>query len=130
MSLHISSANPGITALDPAIWSAKLKTYALLREGPQNADSAARAAKAAADGAQTEILTAMRGSTAATCGNMIVTVKTGKEVAAALTLTSGQKVPWEKVTGLTIGNAYVDAKEVQTLYGGRSASVSIEVAGG
>ena len=129
MSLHLTGAvSPGIATLDPA-WAPKLKTYALLREQQQNADAEARAAKAAADAAKEEILAALAGSTAATCANLVVTVKTGKAVAPSLTLTSGQKLPWEKVSGLTVGNQYVDAEEVATLYGGRSGSVAIEVAG-
>ena len=47
---------------------------------------------------------------------------------ASLTLQTGQKLPWASVTGLTVGNTYVQAADVQALYGGRGGSVTIEVA--
>lgn len=129
MSLNLTgTASPGIASLDPAVWAPKLRTYAALRERQQEADAEARAAKAAADAAKAEILAALGSATAATCGNGIVTVKVGKDVPASLTLQTGQKLPWASVTGLTVGNTYVQAADVQTLYGGRGGSVTIEVA--
>ncbi len=129
MSLNLTgTATPGIATLHPD-WAPKLRAYALLRDQQQAADAEARAAKAAADAAKDEILTALAGAAAATCGNLVVTVKTGNPAPAALTTESGQKIPWDKVTGLTIGNAYVDAKEIKTIFGGRAGSVSVQVAG-
>ena len=129
MSLNLTgTASPGIVALHPD-WAPKLRAYALLRDQQQAADAEARAAKAAADAARDEILAVLAGATAATCGSLVVTVKTGKPVAPSLTLVSGQKLPWDKVTSLIVGNVNVPASDVQTLYGGRNGSVAIEVAG-
>ena len=129
MSLNLTGAAPAaIVALAPE-WAPKLRAYALLRERQQEADAEARAAKTAVDASKSEILTALMGAKAATCAGLIVTVKEGKPVAPSLTLATGQKLPWEKVTSLLVGNAVVPAAEVSTLYGGRSASTTIEVAG-
>jgi hypothetical protein len=129
MSLNLTGAvSPGIATLDPA-WAPKLRTYAELRDRQQNADAEARAAKAAADAAKAEILAALGTATAATCGNLIVSVKTGKDAPASVTLATGQKIMWEKVTSLIVGNENVPAADVQTLFGGRAGSVTLTIAG-
>ena len=129
MSLNLTSASAGIPALHPD-WAPKLRTYAALKARQQEADAEARAAKAAADSARDEILAELNGSTAATCGTLVVTVKTGKDVPPSLTLSTGQKLPWEKVTSLIVGNENIPAANVATLYGGRSGSTTVEVSGG
>ena len=129
MSLTFTAnATPGIATLHPD-WAPKLRAYALLRDQQQAADAEARAAKAAADAAKDEILAALAGAAAATCGNLVVTVKTGNPAPASLTLETGQKIPWDKITSLIVGNVNVPAADVKTIFGGRSASTSIQVAG-
>ncbi len=129
MSLNLTgTAPPGIAALPPD-WAPRLRGYALLRDMQQKADAEARAAKAAAHAARDDILAALAGATAATCGNLVVTVKTGNPAPASLTLETGQKIPWDKITSLIVGNVNVPASDVKTIYGGRSASTSIQVAG-
>ena len=62
MSLTFTAnATPGIATLHPD-WAPKLRAYALLRDQQQAADAEARAAKAAADAAKDEILTALAGA--------------------------------------------------------------------
>ena len=129
MSLNLTgTASPGIVALHPD-WAPRLRGYALLRDMQQKADAEARAAKAAADAARDEIIAALAGATAATCGNLVVTVKTGKPVAPSLTLETGQKIPWDKVTSLIDGNVNVPASDVKTIYGGRNGSPTVEIVG-
>ena len=129
MSLNLTgTASPGIATLHPD-WAPKLRAYALLRDQQQAADAEARAAKAAADAAKDEILTALAGAAAATCGNLVVTVKTGNPAPASLTLETGQKIPWDKITSLIVGNVNVPASDVKTIFGGRAGSVTLSVAG-
>ena len=129
MSLTFTAnATPGIATLHPD-WAPKLRAYALLRDQQQAADAEARAAKAAADAAKDEILTALAGAAAATCGNLVVTVKTGNPAPASLTLETGQKIPWDKITSLIVGNVNVPASDVKTIFGGRAGSVTLSVAG-
>lgn len=128
MSLNLTgTASPGIAALHPD-WAPKLRTYVELRDRQQAADAEARATKAAADAAKAEILAALAGAMAATCGNLVVTVEKGKSAAASLTLSSGQKILWEKVTSLIVGNENVPAADVQTLFGGRAGSITLTIA--
>ena len=129
MSLNLTgAASPGIPALDPA-WAPKLRTYAILREQQQAADAEALAAKAAADAARDDILAALAGATAATCGTLVVTVKVGTSAPASVTLETGQKIPWDKVASLLVGNVVVPAGDVKTLFGGRNGPPTIQVAG-
>ena len=129
MSLNLTgTATPGIVALHPD-WAPRLRGYALLRDMQQKADAEARAAKAAADAARDEIIAALAGATAATCGNLVVTVKTGSPAPASLTLETGQKIPGDKVTSLIVGNVNVPASDVKTIYGGRNGSPTVEIVG-
>ena len=129
MSLNLTgTASPGIVALHPD-WAPRLRGYALLRDMQQKADAEARAAKAAADAAKDEILTALAGAAAATCGNLVVTVKTGNPAPASLTLETGQKIPWDKVASLLVGNVVVPAGDVKTIFGGRQGSPTLSVTG-
>ena len=130
MSLNLTgAASPGIPALDPA-WAPKLRGYALLRDMQQKADAEARAAKAAAVAARDEILAALGDATAATCNNLVVTVKVGTAAPASVTLATGQRILWDKVASLLVGNVVVPAGDVKTLFDGRAGSVSLSIAEG
>ena len=107
----------------------KVRDYADAKQTKKRADAEGRAADAVIKGTGAMLLEKMAGAPAAICGEMILTTKSTASADAALTLTDGSKILWKDVTMLVIGNKTVMTTEIQTLFGGRSGSTSVEVAG-
>lgn len=75
--------------------------------------------------AQAKLLRAFGDARIATCGDLVITLKRGEDIPAALTLKDQSVVPWTDVTSLTLGNTHLDADDVISIYGGRAGSVSL-----
>ena len=72
---------------------------------------------------------AMDGATTALCEHAVLTLSQTADQAAALTLTSGEKVLWAGVTSVLVGNRHIPVAEIVTLFGGRVGSVKLDVKG-
>ncbi len=133
MALNLShagkSASPNLTKLDPKVYAEKARTLQEAKARKSALDSESRALESTIKALTAEFIAAMGTAPAALCGSAVITRKETKDAAASLTLINGSKVPWSNVTSLLIGNSTVPRDDVQSLYGGRSGSVSIEIAG-
>jgi hypothetical protein len=119
-----------IKKLNQVEFLADVKRYIELCDNAREAAAAAAAATEARNAQRHKLLQAMNGASAAQCGNYILTVKETRASAASITLADSRKVKWDAVTCLLIGNETVKATDVVSLYGGRAASLSLDVAGG
>jgi hypothetical protein len=131
MSLHLTNAEtttPAMVRL-PASFMPTIKEFAAAQEAKKQADAAARAADATMRGLQGALEAAMQGQDTAVCEHVVLALTHAREVPATLTLSNGSKIAWTQVTGLTVGNAYVAATDVTTLFGGRSGYTRLNVKG-
>lgn len=110
------------------VWAEKLRNYVTLQATKKTTAAAAAAADNAVKAARGEILLELGEATAAVCGNMVVSVKTGADAEKTITLATGQKIPWSSVTSLLIGNTTVKGSDVISIYGGRQGSAEVTVA--
>ena len=122
-------AAPGLIRLDTAEFGDIVRDYAAAAARQKTAEAEARAAKQTAESLRNKLLVAVGDVPAALCGNAVLTVKQTAGAEPSLTLRDGDKLAWSAVSGLTVGNKYVAASDVATLYGGRSGSTSLTVAG-
>ena len=128
--LNLKPTEPrGLVRLDKAEFGDTVRDYAAAAARQKVAEADARAAKQAADSLRGKLLLAMGDAPAAICGNAVLTVKQTAGAEAALTLKAGDKLAWSAVSGLTVGNRYVAADDIATIYGGRSGSTSLTCAG-
>lgn len=124
-----NTATPGLVKLDVKVWRDKVIALATAQITKREADAASRAADTTIKAVQAELLLAMNGAPAALCGHAVLTPKTTSDAKATLTLSDGSKLDWTAITSLLAGNRTIPAKDVLSLYGGRSGSTSIAVAG-
>jgi len=132
MPLDFTTANsvtPVLVNLAPKTWRDELVRAAGLRRAKTVADKAAREADSTWKTVMAKILAALNGAPGATCGGLVVTRKDTVASPATLTLTDGTVVKWADVTSVSIGRQKIDASQIAKLYGGRDASVSVEIAG-
>ena len=130
--LNLKSAEtpaPSIVRIDAKLHGETVRDYAAATQRQKAAEAEGRAAKAAADALKGKLLALIGDAPAAICGNAVLTVKQTAGADAALTLKDGAKLAWSAVSGLTVGNQYVAASDVATIYGGRAGSVSLTCAG-
>ena len=128
--LNLKPTEPrGLVRLDKAEFGDTVRDYAAAAARQKAAEADARAAKQVADSLRGKLLLAMGDAPAAICGNAVLTVKQTAGAEAALTLKAGDKLAWSAVSGLTVGNRYVAADDIATIYGGRSGSTSLTCAG-
>ena len=130
MALNLThGATTSLVRLDPTTWLPRLRDYVAAVSAKKQAEAAARAADKVLQPIKAQLLAALDGATAATCGNAVLTVKNSAAAEATLTLTDGTKLLFADVSGFTIGNKYIAAENVTAIYGGRSGSVTIDCAG-
>ena len=123
-----TTANASLPRLDLATWRDRIRRFRVTRLEKREAEAAARAADKIVKSLRDELRAAIGPTGAAICGNMILSVKEGAAVAASITLADGRKIDWSRVTSLVIGSEIVSAAGA-SLFGGRSGSVDIEIAG-
>ena len=129
MTLTLTSTAPAIAKLAPSKYGEQVRDYKALCLLKKETAAAAAAADKAHKAARDALLLALNGAEAATCGNYVLTVKTGAAAEASITFADGVKAPWANVVSVTIGNRQVPTAG-STLYGGRSGSTTIDVVGG
>ena len=130
MTLTLTApAAPGLVRLDTGKFGDIVRDYAAAAARQKTAEAEARAAKQSAESLRGKLIAAMGDAPAALCGNAVLTRKQTAGAEPSLTLRGGDKLAWSAVSGLTVGNKYVAASDVATLYGGRSGSTSLTVAG-
>lgn len=133
MSLHLTATTetksaPRLVRL-PADMMVTVREYAAAKQAKKEAEAAARAAENVMKSTMAAIVARMDGQVTAVCEHAVIVIKTTSDSKAALTMTDGSKTPWERVSGLTIGNHYVAREDVATIYGGRSGSTSLDING-
>ena len=124
-----ATAAPAIVKLSPAKFGEQVKAFKALALLKKETAAAAAAAEKSHKAARDALLLALGGAEVATCGNYVLTVKTGAAAEASLTFADGVKTPWSAVSSVTIGNRQVSTAG-STLYGGRSGALTIDVVGG
>lgn len=133
MSLHLTATAPVKTEPRlvrlPTDMLVTVREYAAAKQAKKEAESAARAADNVIKSTMAAIIAKMDGQVTAVCEHAVIVLKTTADSKAALTMKDGSKTPWERVSGLTIGNQYVAREDVDTIYGGRSGSTSLDVSG-
>ncbi len=132
MSLHLSNPSKTVTTEIKRLPESMLPTvreYAAAVQAKKEADAASRAAENVIKGRKAAISAAMEGATTAICGHAVLTLSQTADAPAALTLKTGEKIQWALVSGLTVGNQYVAAENVYTIFGGRAGSTKLEVKG-
>jgi hypothetical protein len=122
-----SCASTAIKRL-PASLSAIVRNYRDARADKKRLDAEARKATDTVKKLQDTILEAMAGETTCAIGKAYVTVKTTSAAVATITMPDGEVIPWANVTSILVGNRTYKTTGAK-LYGGRSASAAIEVAG-
>lgn len=125
----MSSPAGSIARLDPRVWKAEIQAYILAKATKKEADAASRAADSTIKAFVARALDAMKGAPAATCGSAVLTRKETSAANASITLRDGSKIAWSDVTSVLVGNHTIAAADVATIYGGRSGSTALEVAG-
>ena len=121
-------AKPALIRLAKA-WLPRLADYIELTNKKRETASAATAADNAHKAAKGALLRELGLAKAATCGGYVVSVTESKAAEPSITLATGEKHAWDKVTKVLIGNQWYDAAGAK-LYGGRSGSVDVNVSGG
>jgi hypothetical protein len=106
-----------------------IREYAAAQEAKKAAEAAARAADGVLKGRRQEILDAMGGASAAVCEHVVLTYTEVKAADATFTMVSGEKTPWALVSGLTVGNKYIAADQVASIYGGRAGYPNLSTKG-
>lgn len=133
MALHLENSAPAgagrTVKLNAKEYGEDVSNLAAAIATKREAEAAARAADGTVKALTAKLLAAMGDAPAATCGHAVLTRKETKAAEAALTMTSGEKIAWAKVSGLTIGNSYVNVNDIRSIYGGRDGSSRVEVAG-
>jgi len=137
MSLNLSSCEAAKPAKSPtpkmprlpASYLPMITEYAGAVERKKTADAESRAAESVVKQHRATLAAAMDGATTAICGHAVLTLSQTADQAAALTLTSGEKVLWSGVTSVLVGNRHIPMAEIQTLFGGRSGSLRLDVKG-
>lgn len=132
--LHLESTSTPASAgrtvkLSPKEYGEDVSNLAAAIATKREAEAAARAADGIVKALTARLLAAMGDAPAATCGHAVLTRKETKAAEAALTMTSGEKIAWQVVTSLVVGNRYIGREEVQSIYGGRGGSTGLSVAG-
>jgi hypothetical protein len=113
----------------------KIRNYRNLKLLKADLESKARAADKQVKSLKAELLKALEGAPAGMCDQAVLTVKEGTETPAAITLADGRRILWSQVKAVVVesdsagANWRIPANEVTTLFGGRSSSSDIDVAG-
>ena len=118
-----------MTKLDRKTWATKLRDYMLAKATKKEADAASRGADSTIRAIRGELREAMGDSPVAICGQAVLTLKSTSPAEATITLCTGEKIAWAKVTGILIGNENIPAARVASLYGGRGGSEDVEISG-
>ena len=116
----------GLPRLHVSQWLAKVQAFTALKLTKKETAKAATAADDSYKAARGELLRQILPGNKAVCGEHILTVRESSAAAASITLADGRKVAWSDVTSITIGNTVHHAAGC-LLYGGRAASVDIDV---
>ena len=106
-----------------------VREYAAAKKAKSDADKAGRNADNVMKSTRAKIMDMLNGSKTGLCGHAVLTVKDTKESVKTITLTDGSTIEWSRVTGLTVGNQYIDANSVAGIYGGRSGFATLDVTG-
>ena len=130
MTLNLTAtAAPSIVKLSPAKFGEQVKAFKALALLKKETAAAAAAADKSHKAARDALLLALAGAEVATCGNYVLTVKTGAAAEASITFADGVKAPWASVSNVTIGNRQVPTAG-SSLYGGRAGALALDVVGG
>ena len=133
MSLHLTATAPVKSAPRlvrlPNDMLVTVREYAAAKQAKKEADAASRAAENVMKSTMAAIIAKMDGQVTAVCDQAVIVLKTTADSKPALTMKDGSKTPWERVSGLTIGNVYVARDDIDSIYGGRSGSTSLDVSG-
>lgn len=106
-----------------------VREYAAAKAAKAQAEAEARAADNVVKSLRAQIVERMEGQASAVCEHVVLTTKTTADAAPSLTMNDGSTIKWALVSGLTIGNRYVAAEDVKSIYGGRSGSPQLDVVG-
>lgn len=133
MSLHLSPVaeakpTPKLVRL-PASMLASIREYAAAKAAKKKAESDARAADNVIKSLRSSIDAAMGDSITAVCEHVTLARKKTADAAPSITMNDGSKIDWALVSGLTVGNRYIAAESVKSVYGGRSGSEDIDCTG-
>jgi hypothetical protein len=117
-------------ALDVKKWRAALLAFRDQRAKRKDADRVSRELKTQGDAQRDLILEALAGAPVAQCGNLMVTVKTGSNSLATITLTNGRKISLTDIKTLVLSDgSKIAADQISTVYAGRAGSTEVEVIG-
>jgi hypothetical protein len=101
--------------------------YIALKKNKKETASMARSAAKAADAIRDELIVAMAGSDAATCGSLVLCIKRGESIQASFTLKNGKMILLDELTSITVGNQVYMKDEIVNIYGGRARGVELEI---
>lgn len=124
------TATTNYPRFDGRTWLAPIQAYRALREERRAVDRRARELKEECDRARDTIIKAMGDAPVAQCGDLVLTVKTGGGAESAVVLINGRKIALVDIKSLLLTNgSRVTRSDIARLYGGKSDSTDLEVAG-
>lgn len=125
----VPAAPAGLVRVSPQKWAATIRDFVAAKALKKKLDAEARAADAQCKALRSQLFPALSGAPSVVCGHQILTLKATAPAQAALTLRDGSKIMWSAVQAVTVNGRRIVAEDIASLYGGRSGSEDIDVAG-